>query len=101
VMQGRIKRGATWVIQRDGEIVFQVHVGTTSTWGCQVGGTYVPLRHRGHGLATEGMRALCQRLVPQHGRVTLHVNEDNTAAVRCYEKSGFDRAAPFRLMAVH
>ncbi len=100
VVQERVKAGRTWVIERGGEIVFQVNVGTTTAWGCQIGGTFVPPKHRGAGLATLGVAALMDRLMARQPLVTLHVNEANHPAVRVYEKVGFARAAPFRLITV-
>jgi len=100
VVQERVKAGRTWVIERGGEIVFQINVGTTTAWGCQIGGTFVPQTHRGKGLATQGVAALMDRLLSRQPQVTLHVNEANRAAVRVYEKVGFSKAAPFRLITV-
>jgi predicted GNAT family acetyltransferase len=98
VVQERIQAGRTWVIEREDEIVFQVNVGTSHALGCQIGGTWVPVERRGHGLATAGVAATCRRLLPRHARVTLHVNEANAPAVRVYEKVGFHRDAAFRLL---
>ncbi len=100
VVRDRIEAGRTWVIEQDGSIVFQINVGTQTALGCQVGGTWVPPDHRGQGLATIGMRAVCRLLLRDHPRITLHVNEANTPAVVVYERSGFVRDAPFRLMTV-
>ncbi|TNE92285.1 MAG: GNAT family N-acetyltransferase [Deltaproteobacteria bacterium] len=100
VVVDRIRSGRTWVLERNGEILFQINVGTTTEVGCQVGGTYVPLHHRGKGYATAAMRELCRRLLVQHACVTLHVNEANTPAVALYERSGFTRAHPMRLITL-
>jgi predicted GNAT family acetyltransferase len=100
VVRERIRNGKTWVIARDGRIVFQINVGTSSKYGCQVGGTWVPPDLRGAGLATIGMKALCQRLLVDHPFVTLHVNEANLPAVKVYEKSGFVRGSAYRLLTV-
>jgi hypothetical protein len=100
VIQERIKAGRTWIIERDGEIVFQVNVGTSTAWGCQIGGTYVPPAHRGKGYATHGVAALMDRLLARENLVTLHVNEANRPAVRVYENVGFARADPYRLITV-
>ncbi len=98
IVHDRIQAGRTWVIEREDRIVFQVNVGTTHPTGCQIGGTWVPPEHRGHGLATAGIAATCRRLLAAHPRVTLHVNEANHAAVRVYENVGFVRDAAFRLL---
>jgi hypothetical protein len=98
VVVDRIRAGRTWVIEQGSEIVFQVNVGTSHPVGCQIGGTWVPPLSRGRGLAQAGIRATCRRLLVHHPCVTLHVNEANTAAVRVYERVGFVRTAPFRLL---
>lgn len=100
VVKRRIEQGHTWVIARDGAIVFQINVGTVTRWGMQVGGTYVPPEHRGQGLATQGMRALTRQMLPGHRCITLHVNEANTPAVRTYERSGFTPHAAYRLLTL-
>jgi ribosomal protein S18 acetylase RimI-like enzyme len=98
VVRDRIQGGRTWVWEVGGRIVFQITVGTRTPLGCQVGGTYVAPDRRGQGLGSRGMAEICRVLLPQHRLVTLHVNEANTPAVRCYERAGFDRHAPFRLV---
>jgi uncharacterized protein len=94
----RIQSRRTWIIAQQRAIVFQVNVGTTHRVGCQVGGTYVPPAHRGRGYATTGLAAVSRRLLEEYPRVTLHVNEGNTAAVRVYERIGFQRDAAYRLV---
>jgi GNAT superfamily N-acetyltransferase len=98
VVTDRIWAGRTWVIERGAEIVFQVNVGTSHPVGCQIGGTWVPPHLRGQGLAQAGISATCRHLLAHHPCVTLHVNEANRAAVRVYERVGFVRRAPFRLL---
>ncbi|TVQ91042.1 MAG: GNAT family N-acetyltransferase [Deltaproteobacteria bacterium] len=98
VVKERIGAGKTWVLDHAGEIGFTVNVGTQTATGCQVGGTYVPPHLRGRGLATLGMRALTRRLLREHSLVTLHVNEQNRPAVRCYERAGYLRGAAFRIL---
>jgi len=100
VVKDRIAAGKTWVLERDGHVVFQLNIGTVTPDGVQVGGTYVPPRFRGQGLSTQGMAAMLHVLLRHHRRVTLHVNEMNTPAVRCYERVGFEPYAPYRLLRV-
>jgi len=97
-VQERIFQGRLWVLVREGELVFQINVGSSHARGVQVGGTYVPPRFRGQGLAAHGMRQLCRELLQTHRFVTLHVNEANPSAVRTYENSSFKRYSPFRLI---
>ena len=96
----RIRAGRTMIGTEGDRIVFKVDVGTRFDRGCQVGGTFVPPEWRGRGLATQGMRAVCRRLLRDVPMVTLHVNEANLPAVRSYEATGFRRSAPFRLMTL-
>ena len=99
-VQERVRSGRTWVIEAQGEIVFQVHAGTLSERGCQLGGTYVPPSQRGRGWGRAGMRAVSAQLLRRCPLVTLHVNESNRPAVRAYEASGFIADAPMRLITV-
>jgi GNAT superfamily N-acetyltransferase len=96
----RIRAGRTMIGTDGDRIAFKVDVGTRFDRGCQVGGTFVPPDLRGRGLATQGMRAVCRRLLRDVPMVTLHVNEANLPAVRSYEATGFRRSAPFRLMTL-
>jgi len=100
VVRERVRSGRTWVTERDGQIVFQINVGTVLPEGAQIGGTWVPPKFRRQGHAIDGVRALCQRLFDDHPVVTLHVNEANLPAVRTYEHVGFERTAAFRLLTV-
>ncbi len=97
----RIKNQKTLVGEEGGEICFVLDVGTCFRMGAQVGGTYVPPKFRGRGLGTMGMREACRLLLRDCECVTLHVNEENTAAMRCYDKAGFKSDSPFRLIAFH
>lgn len=100
VVLERIRAGRTWILERAGEILFQINVGTRSEVGCQVGGTYVPKEHRGNGHATLAMQELGRRLLTRPGVITLHVNEANHPAVKLYERSGYERADAMRLIAL-
>lgn len=100
VIRDRIRAGRTWIAERDGEIAFQINVGSAIPAACQIGGTWVPPRLRGKGLAAAGMRSICAVLLRKHEVVTLHVNEANLPAVRTYERAGFERDVAFRLIMV-
>ena len=104
LVRDRIRAKRTWVIERDGELVFHINVGTQLAHACQVGGTYVPPAARGLGLGAAGMRSLSRAILkgiaPETSRMlTLHVNEANLPAVRAYERAGFARSTAFRLLS--
>ncbi|MCA9493158.1 MAG: GNAT family N-acetyltransferase, partial [Myxococcales bacterium] len=98
VVAERVRTGRTWVIEDGDALVFQVNIGTMHVDGAQIGGTWVPPARRGRGLSTSGVAATCRHLAEVVPRVTLHVNEANTPAVRCYERVGFRREAAYRLV---
>ena len=93
----RIENHKTLVAEKNHHICFTLNIGTFFRMGCQVGGTYVPKNFRGQGLSTLGMRAACQMLLKRCDVVTLHVNEANEPATRCYRSSGFHSGPAFRL----
>lgn len=96
-LEQRIAEGRQWVHIVDDTIRFTIQVGTHSTHGCQLGGTYVPPAHRGQGIARRATAAVCRHLLRRHRVVTLHVREANTPAVRAYEAAGFVPHAPYRV----
>lgn len=59
---------------------------------------FVDPRLRGRGLGAEAIETLVRHLVDDRGhhRITIDPAVDNTAAVRCYEKAGFDRVGVMR-----
>ncbi|HUH08637.1 MAG TPA: GNAT family N-acetyltransferase, partial [Egibacteraceae bacterium] len=90
---------ATWVVQRQGEVVAKVDVSLYSqTRGAQIAGVYVLPRSRGRGIGGDAVAALSQQLL---GRglpgVTLHVRSDNAAAVAAYRRAGFIDHGPWIL----
>jgi GNAT superfamily N-acetyltransferase len=97
----RILGGSSLVARDGGAACFTVYVGFRCRGGAQVGGTYVPVARRGRGIATRAMRGVVRMLLADGlPRVTLHVNEANTPAVRCYVAAGFRPHTPFRLMVL-
>jgi GNAT superfamily N-acetyltransferase len=97
-LRGNILTGRSWIGVHAGERVFRLEVGTRCKYGVLVGGTWVPPHARGQGFATRGMAAVCTRLLERSPLVTLHVREDNLAAVACYGRVGFKAGAPLRLL---
>ena len=60
---------------------------------------FVGPRHAGHGVGTEAVGRVLRLLHEERGhhRVTIDPAVDNVAAIRCYEKAGFERVGVCRL----
>jgi hypothetical protein len=96
----RIQEGRTWVVERHGELIFKIDLGSTCSEGATVGGTYVVPALRGQGLCGRAMRGVTTALLHRHCVVALHLNEANTPAIGCYSAVGFVRDAAMRLMVI-
>ncbi len=94
----RIREGRTWVVEQGGQLIFKIDLGCSTSEGAMLGGTYVVPRQRGRGIGQGAVRGVLRDLLLASPRVTLHLNEANAPAVRCYERAGFRRDAAFRLL---
>jgi len=97
-MRQKIADGRTWVIEEGGEIVFKVDVSAHFAGGSQLEGVYTQPFCRGQGHATRGMKAATTELLKTSPFVTLHVNSENYAAKRVYEKAGYRYHSEFLLV---
>ena len=61
----------------------------------QVQGVFTSPAHRGRGVATAAMVALCSRLLATVPQVTLYVNGHNDTALRLYRRIGFEQVGEF------
>jgi ribosomal protein S18 acetylase RimI-like enzyme len=80
---------------REGKILFKAEFGAVTSAAVQVQGVWVDPDHRGEGLSVAGMAAVVDwglRLAP---RVSLYVNDYNTAALRTYRRVGFEQVGSF------
>jgi len=98
MIEDRIQHKRTWVIEENGQIVFQVYIGPVLKDSCQLCGTYVPPHHRGKGWSSLGIHGLLTQIVPPHSQVVLRVDDDNQPALRAYVRNGFKPVAPFRVI---
>lgn len=97
-MRESIRRGATWVVERDG-VVAKVDVSLASPRrGAQIAGVFVEHTWRGRGLATRAVAAISRELMGDGlPGVTLHVRADNTSGRAAYAKAGFVDCASWML----
>ena len=79
---------------------FQASASAQCVEGAQVEAVYVPPALRGRGYGAQGLAGMCSMLLERFPLVTLHVNEENHAAIRLYERLGFVADAPFRLISL-
>ena len=85
-------------IRRDGaQLAFKAEIGAISSSACQVQGVWVRPDLRGHGLAAPAMAAVANEAMRSIApAVELYVNDFNSAALRTYERVGFEQVDTFR-----
>ncbi|MGP6157953.1 MAG: GNAT family N-acetyltransferase [Vulcanimicrobiaceae bacterium] len=93
---GLIRSGWFWRYRVDGRLVFMCHIGSVSALTVQLQGVWSPVEVRGHGYATRGLGAICDRLLDAHKTISLYVNDFNAPAIALYERVGFVQVGAFR-----
>jgi predicted GNAT family acetyltransferase len=102
ISRRRIRGGKVWVVYERGHLVFKTEESARAPDGIMVGGVYTPPEHRGRSLATRGIAAWAAKLFSQGlTMLALHVNADNAAAIKAYERIGFRRQSKLRLMLTY
>ena len=99
----RIEAGRTlvWFDEQD-RLLFKVDVSAQSRYGVQLSGVFTQPRARNQGVATRAMSDACRILFSRGWpRVTLYVNDDNSAARRVYERVGFVYHADYETIFVN
>ncbi|PSK89162.1 hypothetical protein CLV63_12735 [Murinocardiopsis flavida] len=85
-----IRTGRAFARIEDGRVVFKAEIGAVTSDACQIQGVWVPPDLRGRGLSVPGMAAVVRRAQDEVApRVTLYVNDYNTAARTTYARCGF------------
>ncbi len=80
---------------REGKILFKAEFGAVTSAAVQVQGVWVDPEHRGEGLSAPGMAAVVDWGLQLAPRVSLYVNDYNTAALRTYRRVGFEQVGSF------
>ncbi|MDQ2857365.1 MAG: GNAT family N-acetyltransferase [Candidatus Eremiobacteraeota bacterium] len=91
-----IAAGWWWRYRIERRLAFMCNVGSFSPLTAQLQGVWTPQAMRGHGYATQGLAAICDRLLDQYPTLCLYVNDFNTPAIALYERVGFERVGEFR-----
>lgn len=77
------------------QIMFKAEFGAVTQEAVQVQGVWVNPRWRGQGIAAPGMSAVINYGLQLAPRVSLYVNSYNTAAIRAYDRVGFQRCGTY------
>ncbi|MCY9785414.1 GNAT family N-acetyltransferase [Nocardiopsis sp. EMB25] len=85
-----VRTGRAFARIEDGRVVFKAEIGAVTPHACQVQGVWVHPDLRGRGHSTAGMAAVVRYALAEIApRVTLYVNDFNTAARATYRRVGF------------
>ncbi len=95
-VERKVRAGREYVWTENTEILFRAAVSTSTPEAALVEGVFTPPTHRGRGLATRGMLALCRRLLRNHSAVVLFVSAGNGPALRLYDRLGFRRIGTYQ-----
>lgn len=98
----RIDSGRTFVwFNAVRQLMFKADISARGQVGVQLSGVFTPSPFRGRGIATRALFDICRELFEGGTpRVALYVNAENAAALRVYEKVGFEFHADFRTVFV-
>jgi ribosomal protein S18 acetylase RimI-like enzyme len=92
----RIREGRSWVIERDGEVIFKVDHSASSEHVIQLAGVYTVPSARRQGLARDGMAGMVSWVLERVPVVTLYVDASNHPAIQLYEALGFQEQSLVR-----
>ncbi len=84
-----IDQGRAFGIVEDGRVLFKSDVGCATGMYCQVQGVWLDPALRGQGLSAAAMAQVVNLCRERWSVVSLYVNDYNTAAVKLYERVGF------------
>jgi predicted GNAT family acetyltransferase len=85
----RIQKQRTWVQIDSGRVLFKAEVVSETPHVAYLEGVWVNPENRSQGQGTNCLLQLSKHLLSRSESVCLFVNEDNTSALRFYERIGF------------
>jgi predicted GNAT family acetyltransferase len=91
----RIEQGRTWVIVKNGELIFKADVISKTPEVIYLEGVWLREETRHRNLGTRFMSELLRRLLEHTKSVCLLVNETNESAQGFYRKCGFHFRATY------
>lgn len=84
-------------IPETGEIIAKANTNESGFYHKQIGGVYTVPKYRNLGVATRVVRTLCENIINSNFTPSLFVKKENIAAIRVYEKLGFEKKNSFRI----
>lgn len=85
----RIEKQRSWIRMDSGNVVFKAEVVSQTSHVAYLEGVWVNPDNRSQGQGTNCVLQLSKHLLSRSDSVCLFVNEDNTSALRFYERMGF------------
>ncbi len=98
----RIENGRTFAwFDSQRRLLFKADISTRCNHGAQISGVYTAPQVRNQGIATRALIDICTTLFDEGlPRLTLYVNRSNEAAIRVYEKIGFESQGPYQTIFI-
>ena len=85
----RVEKGQTWVLFKDGQLIFKAEVQSETPQVIYLEGIYVRPEARGQGYGRRCLSQLCNTLLKRADSICLLVNEEHTRAHNFYQQLGF------------
>jgi len=85
----RIEKGRTWVLIKDGKLVFKTEVVSDTPDLAYLEGVWVNPSERGKNYGVRCLSDVCYRLLRDKSSICLLVNVENDAAQSTYKQAGF------------
>ena len=96
-LRARLTTGYIYKVSADGRIVAKAGTNAQGFHWFQIGGVYTLPAYRNKGLAAATVAHLINTHSAEAHGFALFVKTANTAALRVYEKLGFEQCGPFRM----
>lgn len=95
-LRALLRKGRTYLVVEDGEVIFKADVGSLAFGCAQIQGVWLAPRLRGRGLAASMMASVVEQTMVDHAPfVTLYVNDFNAPALATYRRIGMERNGTF------
>ena len=95
-LRALLRKGRTYLVVEDGEVIFKADVGSVALGCAQIQGVWLAPRLRGRGLAASMMASVVEQTMVDHAPfVTLYVNDFNAPALATYGRIGMERVGTF------